>query len=477
VITQRNHRRGSAIAVAVALTGSLVLSSCTAADDSDVVTITLAGPNQWNDSGESFGEAWEDLIARFEAEEPGIKVETVVLPIATFGQVLSTQLSAGTAPELVYSQAPHEPHMVHALDEYLTEPNPYVEGNERWIDVFNPRYFSLESGQASGRIEAIPFDLTGVGLSYNADIFEKAGVEAPIATYADLIDACTAISAAGYTPFAMDGSFLGPAWTAQVIFNMMVADYIDDINVYAADGTPGSAPQVTAKSMAAAVLGGTLSTSTPEVEEFLVLIKEVFDACATPNWSGIPASSGAIIGIQEYLAGEAGMAWATVYSYDVLKDASFTVGGMPFPTITSDSTPLASGAEAQFGVAPGTQYMISSTTEGAKLDATIKFLQFVSAPQHVEPWLKASGGNPAVLGIEGPEASKAYLEGAWAEPMATGGNTPWGPSSVSILSAYDGYLLGSKSLDEQKAYLQDLWEQQARELVETNGWQSESWAQ
>src|SRR5690606_15217846 len=143
-----------------------------------------------------------------------------------------------------------------------------------------------------------------------------------------------------------------------------------------------------------------------------------------------------------------------VYSYDVLKDADFEVGGMPFPTITSDTTPLSTGAAAQFGVAAGTQYMISATAEGEKFGAALKFLQFVSAPEHVEPWLQQSGGNPAVLGIEGPEASKAYLEGAWSEPMATGGNTPWGPSSVSILSAYDGYLLGSKSLEEEQAYLQ-----------------------
>lgn len=84
---------------------AMVVSACGGSTDSgkpgDKVTITLSGPNQWNSSGSSFGKPWEELVAAFEAKEPNIKVKTVVLPLNSFGQTISTQLAAGTASELV----------------------------------------------------------------------------------------------------------------------------------------------------------------------------------------------------------------------------------------------------------------------------------------------------------------------------------------------------------------------------------------
>ena len=126
----------AAAAIVAASSLVLVASGCASSPDSgegggDAVTITLSGPNQWNSDPASFGPAWEDLIAAFEEEEPNINVETTVLPLAEFKNTLSTQLAAGTAPELIFAQASHTPDQLTVLDDYLEEPNPYVEGNER----------------------------------------------------------------------------------------------------------------------------------------------------------------------------------------------------------------------------------------------------------------------------------------------------------------------------------------------------------
>ncbi len=65
------------------------------------VTITLAGPNQWNSSGTSFGPPWNNWCPPFEAANPGVTLKTNVLPLTTFFQTEATLLQAGSAPELI----------------------------------------------------------------------------------------------------------------------------------------------------------------------------------------------------------------------------------------------------------------------------------------------------------------------------------------------------------------------------------------
>ena len=57
-------------------------------------TITLEAPNNWTQSGSSFGPAWQQEMALFKATT-GITVKSDVLPLASFTQVESTQLAAG----------------------------------------------------------------------------------------------------------------------------------------------------------------------------------------------------------------------------------------------------------------------------------------------------------------------------------------------------------------------------------------------
>src|ERR1017187_5610553 len=86
-------------------------------------TITLEGPNQWTESGSSFGRPWDQVVAEFK-KVTGVKVNTDVLPLATFFSVESAQLAAGTTPDLVFNQVTYQPYMVVALNKYLNQPNP-----------------------------------------------------------------------------------------------------------------------------------------------------------------------------------------------------------------------------------------------------------------------------------------------------------------------------------------------------------------
>ncbi|MFH8530107.1 ABC transporter substrate-binding protein [Streptomyces tendae] len=479
----RLHRtRGVASCAALGLTAALALTGCSDSDSGvsadGTVTITLAGPNQWNSESGTFGKPWEELIARFEKAEPKIKVKTNVLPLADFSKTLGTQLSAGTAPELVFYQVPHEPYMVHTLDDELAEPNPYVKGNKKWLDLFDPKYYGPDKGSnAEGKKELLPFNVVSTGIYYNEGAFAKAGVKAPVKTFDDLLSACGKLRSAGYDPLAMDGSEAGMGWTIKTISNMLLDKYYDKLNVFASDGSKGTNSFVTDKARYRAILTGDIdATRTPEVRESVKLLKQVYDQCATKNWSGIAPTSSSVVNVRDFSSGKAAMAWGTPFGYGALADVKGKVASMPFPTITKDTTSLSTDAPARFGAeAGGTSYMIPSTVKGAKYDAALKFLQWMSVPGNTQDWIDATGALPALKGAEAPEATKSMAQGVWSEKMRIGGQ-PDAPKGVTVVSLYDGYLLGSKSLDETLHNLQDSWRKLAQEQVEAHGWGDESWA-
>ncbi|MEV0974301.1 ABC transporter substrate-binding protein [Microtetraspora glauca] len=470
-------------ALAVATGGCGLLGTDKKADTGEAgqgkVTITLAGPNQWNTSGSSFGPAWEALVDAFEKREPGIEVRTQVLPLDGFTQTITSQLAAGTAPELVFNQPPHKAHEVHALDEELQKPNPYVPGNQRWIDVFRKEYFGPDVSKAlskeSGKLEYIPFNLVAIGLFYNKDAFTKAGIQQAPATWEDFRAACAKLKAAGYDPVALDKGALAAGWTWESITTQLTDKYYDQWNYFDVTGKPGKAPSVTEKSLSKAIKEGTLTAAkTPEVAESLKLYKEFFDN-GTPNWSGV-ADGGATVGYRDFVTGKAAMSWGTDFAVEALKtDAKFAIGTMPFPTITKATTPVSTDAPARYGASVGgTSYMVPSTVKGEKYAATIKFLQFMSSPA-IKPWLDATGGLPAIEGVEPSSETAGLLEGEWGKIYRVHG-LPGGPEGSPFREVFDGFLLGKRSLQEELPDLQKWWDRGVEAGIKKNNWGDEDWA-
>lgn len=486
ITTTRWGPRTVTAAAAAAMLG-LTLAACSdeggpegVSDDcpDGVTSITLSGPNQWTSDGDTFGESWENLVASFHEVEPCVELTTNVLPADTYNQALSTQLAAGSATELVFSQANHDPYMVHSLTEELEQPNPYVEGNERWIDLFNPDYYTVDKvANSEGNAEYIPFNLVGVALFYNADAFDEAGV-GNMDTFEDFLAGCDDLSEAGYIPVAMDNGPIGIGWTTGALtaqfFN---GEIFDEWNVYDASGEPGTAEILTPKSIGRAMATGEFVADMPQVRESLEQLKRFFDHCVSPDWSGT-ASTGAFVGGQLFPSGEAAMAWSSNFGVNEL-GTEFEVGSMPFPTITQETSDLVTGEPARFGTGlGGTAYMIPSTVEGAEYDAALKFLQFASSPEHVQPWLDTSGGVPVLLDAEVPENVSGFLDGEWAEPFRLGYGILQTASTTTNTNLFSGYLLGTKPLEDQIVDLQANYDDRIREDARNHPeWADEDWYQ
>jgi ABC-type glycerol-3-phosphate transport system substrate-binding protein len=474
--SRNRHRIALGALVSVALVASTAGCAASGSGSSgDKVTITLSGPNQWNNSSDSFGKPWDKLVSDFEAAEPNITVKTTVLPATSWVDTLSTQLSAGTAPNLVFQQAPHTPDQVVVLDKYLQEPNPFIPGNTHWIDNFNSAHFGTgneRSLDANGHYSYVPFNLTSLGIYRNDTLLKKAGVTGDIETFDDLMSACTKIKDAGFSPMAMDSGTNAADWTFWSLGSMLLRKYADKINVFDSAGNPGTAPQVTQKGLAKAVLTGELSvTGTPEVKDMLKLEKQLYDTCATPNWSGIAAGSAG----DEFSGGKAAFMFSTSFYSSYLESVDFKYSTMPFPTVEKSNSQYADGSLAQFGASDGgTSYMISSTTKGSQLDASIKFLQYVTSAKGGQAWLDGTGAIPSTLDAKTPAAAEGLLQGKWSEtpPIKFFTKTP---KAKSGQNAYEGYLIGSESLDAQAEQMQADTVAAWKEVATASGW-TDDWA-
>jgi multiple sugar transport system substrate-binding protein len=446
-------------------------------------TITLEGPNQWTQSGSSFGRPWDQLVAEFK-KVTGVTVNTDVLPLGTFSSVESAQLAAGIAPDLVFNQATYQPYMVIPLNKYLSQPNPFVAGGKSWLSEFDQSAFSAKvSGtlDSRGNFDWVPFNLAGIAMYYNKSAFRRAGITAPISTFSQLIGDCGALAKAGYTPMAMDNSVIGTYFPYRPILDQLMQKQFNELNHFTVAGALGQAPELTTKDVVWGIATGKFSASDPYVKESVVLLKQLFDSCATKNWSGITGLSGDGVGLPQFESGQAAMTFAVDFGYGTIAASThFPIGSMPFPEITAATTTLSANVPARSGnAAGGTSYMIPAHTSGNALKASLLFLQFMSAPQYITNWLAETGGIPAIQGITPPASAAAYFEGAWGKPEIINAFTCCGydiAPGVLFSEAYDGYLLGSKTLGQEVPYLEGLFQQGAARLVHDDGWTGQPWA-
>lgn len=484
VTTKLRTKRLARVAVATVavLAAGSALAGCSSPAAAGKVTITLSGPNQFTSDTKTFGPAWDALVASFEKDNPNIVLKTNVLPLSSWAQSSAAQLTAGTAPELIFNQTTHTPDQVVSLDAALKQKNPFSTTGKAWIDDFNAKYFGGADrlgANPAGHYESIPFNLVSVGIYYNKSLFSKAGVNvASLATFDGFTSACTKIKAAGYAPLATDNGNLPAGWAVTALSSMLLDAETKKANQFGADGNAGTSKPVTVKSVAHAYLTGEVNQTTdPGFAATLTTLKKFYDACATPNWSGIP-SQGAFTGGTDFPGGKAAMAWGTNFAVSGLATAGFAYGTVPFPKVSTSDSSVATGASAQFGVNNGgTAYMIPAYIKGKQRDAAITFLQYVSSPK-VKTWLDKTGGIPAITTVKAPKGLEAMNSGTWADVSLGGQNGGLfrAPAAVAAQNKYEGYLLGTTSLKDELAKLNDYGVAWAKEQAKQAKW-TDSWAQ
>lgn len=148
----------------------------------------------------------------FEAyqKKTGNKVELQALPGGEFDNMMKTRFSTGDFPDLFLMQPGTKQNVKLRAEETLQEWSGMADVWDRIIPSMKEFQTTTDK-----KIYGVPYGATGMmGVYYNKDAFQKAGVQEP-KNYADLIEIAKKIKAAGITPFyegVKDG------WPPQVFY-------------------------------------------------------------------------------------------------------------------------------------------------------------------------------------------------------------------------------------------------------------------
>ncbi len=147
---------------------------------------------------------WEEAVKRFEAQNPGVKVEMQFLENEAYKAKLPTLLQSKDRPHILYSWAGGV--LKAQIEAGVLEDITALVGDYK--DNISPG--AVAAFTIDGKLYGLPHNVSQVGFMYNKDLFAKAGVDGDkIKTWDDFLDAVKKLKAAGITPISVGG---GDKW-------------------------------------------------------------------------------------------------------------------------------------------------------------------------------------------------------------------------------------------------------------------------
>jgi raffinose/stachyose/melibiose transport system substrate-binding protein len=222
---------------------TLLLAGITYAQD-DPITITI-WPNQYTpsrllpttgDSNAPVIQGIDPAVARYQELHPNVKIEIVTQAGTDVRTWLTSQLSGGIAPDIIWNQPDwaaedYRKNWLVPIDSFLEQPNPYVAegqpGSQHWHDMFEPAIDVWRA--ADDQLYVVLADQVQVGIYYNQSILDEAGVTEIPTTWEGLMQAAENIKTAGYAPFAQSGNNLDQlTWVSGWLTNFYYAPMLDE---------------------------------------------------------------------------------------------------------------------------------------------------------------------------------------------------------------------------------------------------------
>ncbi len=418
-------------------------------------------------------EAYKDL-------HPDVDLEFVESVASGYDEWMVTQLTAGTAPEILWYQRgwiarDYEKNWFNNLDPYLSQPNPYVEGYDSWKDTFQGPV--IASGTApDGHIYLITGDIVGTGFFYNKSKFDELGLAVP-ETWAEYEEAQQAIADSGTTPFSVSyhlqgGTPLYGSWTTRVFQDVLYDHKMAQIS----GGTPVSrtwkpGEGLQPPAMVRAIRDGNYAATDPEWLEMLRLMKEWSVHYPEGFWA-LPAADV----FRLWAEGEAAVAWLGSWMNKPVRNdplIEFEWGIFPkMPTVTQETSQYGGlGFPAMAGVGGVFQYITTTVAEErGVLDDTIDWLQFLTAPPNLIEVLNDHGGfAPGVKDTAGADPTLAV----YTDMLVNFGAERIEPFDSMLTREFvdamwrnlQQFMAGELSADEMSSIMQQEMELAAQQLL------------
>jgi raffinose/stachyose/melibiose transport system substrate-binding protein len=312
----------------------------------------------------------KDDIAKFESENPGVKVKLDVIPSENVRTVLQTQLRSGDGPDVFgydtgpgFAGALAKAGLVYDLTEAYAE-------NE-W-----PVYeFAKQRVTFDGKIVGIPSEIESVGLFYNKDLFSDLGIAEP-KSIDDLKAASKTIADSGVIPIAVSDK---EGWQGGHLLSMVLSSAVGGQEVESL------------------IAGDSSWDSEPVASALSVLDDFNTSGYFTPSATAVTYDNANAL----FYSGKAAMnptgSWL---AQDIERNVDFEVGYIPFPA--ADGPGIFSG-----GLGSGT--FVSAGTK--KTEAALKFLNYLMTPEHGRWAVEETKSIPAFpVDVTGIKASPLFTQ-------------------------------------------------------------------
>jgi len=434
-----NRKRASVATIAVGACASLSLAACTATgssgdgevDASDVST-TVPQEDVTLDLWYVNDPPVEALVDGFEEKYPNITVKTTMVPFGDYIKSIKRSMSSDEAPDIAQYNPGAMRSLIPAGLIYNLDPYSQAYG---WEGEFPESSLApLTSNEEAtkfdtGSLYAAPGGLSILGVFYNKELLEEAGLDGVPHTVEEFSEALGAAEEAGVQPLSVGGleTGAGQLWNAWANVLGDVQDYKDW--VYGADGasieTDGAlqaAQQIVDGVEAGYIRQGASSVSDSDALADFADGNSLF--LVTGNWS--------VSQLQESMGDN--------------------VGFFAFPGESADSEPVASGSSVAFS--------ISSKTEHP--NAAAAFLNYLGTPEAAQ--IQVDGGFMPVntdadvqiggLGDDVAEEFTAVIDGAGIVPFPGYAS----PGMVDKLqSGAQGLITGHMAAEEYLRSMQEEW--------------------
>lgn len=355
---------------------------------------------------------YDELIDKFESENPDIEIEQVNVPDPT--TVLQTRMSTNDMPDI--------------LSHWATDPVfKEMVNNGMLVDLTGQDFLNnvkegmLETVEYDGKAYCLPISMNAAGVLYNTDIFQENNIEIPT-TYEELISDCKKLKEAGITPFAMFNQASHAGQTVELLQVSDIENYEDDF-------------------------------------------AKIYDGSAkVSDYEGFRTSAEKILELNQYAQDDS---FGTTYEQAIADfangDTAMIVGGIwMVPTINEDNADLNystfafPASEGMKTIVPYQNDHCLAISESCEhKDAAMKFLAFMADPENAQYYADKDGSPSYINGVETTITETQPLLSLFDDSTNLGiwPDQLWQPGVVDNMNSYADELVQSGDVD---SYLENI---------------------
>lgn len=427
-------------------------------------------PTALRDAAEAYQKLHPDITINFITSVPG----------DDYDAWLKTKLSAGMAPDIVWAQnsnltgGTYPKGAMIDIKPYMDEsPNPYVEGNTKWGDLFYDNLLS-QLYDTNGELWQINGDFVATAVVYNADMYKEAGIEKLPTNWTEFMDASEKLLDKGYIPWAF--SFGNDAdsmdritWFSRLFYTNYYGEQFEEMAVL------GSKTSLTPIEVAIAFKNGIYDVRDPKYLHFWQFLKEQ-TKYMPKDYMSTTQTPKAILNqfINKNIAMYFDGSWAT--NDMKLAKPDFEYGMYPFPIPEASSDTYATDISSKNSIGgPSAAFQFSIPSEKGnktlneeKLAACVDWLMFITTPENNAKIVNDLGSFiPTVKGAEALPGSEEILSSlADRSMMLEGGTAAFGITYLDpYYRTFQEYMSDKISLEQAAERLAPLAEAAVDKII------------